>query len=126
MYPFLKQLQDHFFDLVTLQYTRGKKALRVEDSHFQLLEQQNFSLLPARRNRGTHSASTPPVKDRNSKNNIPPEQLSPNLLALILAGVSVPLQTIFPQMAAPLPWGQWIGPLALPQPLHELPRSSRK
>lgn len=29
-------------------------------------------------------------------------------------------------MVAPLPWGQRVGPLSLPQPLHELPRSIRK
>ncbi|KAH9304986.1 hypothetical protein KI387_009390, partial [Taxus chinensis] len=37
-----------------------------------------------------------------------------------------PLQTIFPRMAVPLPWGHHVGPLALPQPLHELPRGNQK
>ncbi|KAH9320262.1 hypothetical protein KI387_022031, partial [Taxus chinensis] len=51
---------------------------------------------------------------------------SPNLRALILAGVKVPLQAVFPRMAAPLPWGHRVGPLALTQPLHELPRGNWK
>ncbi|KAH9305669.1 hypothetical protein KI387_010073, partial [Taxus chinensis] len=72
------------------------------------------------------STSTPPVEDKASSSSIPQAQLIPNLHALILAGVSVPFQAIFPRMEAPRPWGQRFGPLDLPQPLHELPRGNRK
>ncbi|KAH9292479.1 hypothetical protein KI387_042336, partial [Taxus chinensis] len=68
-------------------------------------------------NRRTRSTSTPPVRDRS-----PTQPASPNLRALILAGVKVPLQVVFPRRMAQLPWGQRVGPLALAHPLHELPR----
>ncbi|KAH9306823.1 hypothetical protein KI387_011227, partial [Taxus chinensis] len=73
----------------------------------------------------TRSTSNPPVQDRSPVGGIPSEPASPNLRDLILAGVTVPLQAVFPRMAQ-LPWGQRVGTLALAQPLHELPRGNRK
>lgn len=92
-------------DLATPRYTRGRRTLGIEDFDFQILEQQGFPLPPARRNRRTRSASTPPVEDRVPENNTPQGQSNPNIHALIITGVSVPLQKIFPRMATPLPWG---------------------
>ncbi|KAH9331773.1 hypothetical protein KI387_003881, partial [Taxus chinensis] len=102
--------------LVGEPFTRSRRARGEADPTFDLLQRHNFSITPARfsvlSSADRSSGSVHPSRRKNLSQGAPTSLCS----ALLLSGTVLLARVLFLAFQMVVPWGNAMGPLALPHP----------